>query len=591
MSEQWKKLKFKIHGTHCSACEVLIERKFKNIDGVEKVSVNHADGRAVVYCSRQPDLEVLNQAVKDDGYTVSWWQEQTPAKSAPVTGSRGRDYLQIGGIFLALMIVYVILKRFDLIPKGLTVADNMSYGLAFMIGLVAAVSTCIAVTGGLLLAVAAKYNERHANMSGRQKFKPHIYFNLGRVASYTVFGGLLGAVGSIFTFSPRATGFLTIIASLVMIILGFQLLKLFPGLQKFHPKMPKFLAHRVHDIATKDSKAAPFFLGAGTFFLPCGFTQALQLYVLSQGEAVNGALIMMFFALGTLPALLSLSAISSFARGNFQRHFLKVSGVLVIMVGLFSLNGGLNLVGSPLSFSGLWAAFETRPRAVAQAGQDPNVEVVNGRQIVRMKVVGYDYYPSRFTIQQGLPVDWIIDGSQAAGCAQVITSPKLNITKFLPRQGTATVSFTPQSIGTFGFSCTMGMTTPGAAFVVVAKESAGGTAVPAVDTQQQLPASPLNCDPEYAICLGPQKVSIEITTEKGFYPKSVTVKKNLPVELTLDAKVPLRGCMSVMMVSEYNALTRMQLGKNVLAFTPTKAGTLPVTCSMGSRMAQVVVTD
>src|SRR5205085_9452647 len=121
----------------------------------------------------------------------------------------------------AVVAAYVILRQFDLLPKGFAISKDMSYGFVFLIGLVAAFSSCLAVTGGLLLAVAAKYSERHPNLDGLQKFKPTLYFNIGRVVSYTILGGAVGGLGSVFTLSQKGTGVLSIIASLIMIVLGF----------------------------------------------------------------------------------------------------------------------------------------------------------------------------------------------------------------------------------------------------------------------------------------------------------------------------------------------------------------------------------
>ena len=161
----------------------------------------------------------------------------------------------------------------------------MSYGLAFVIGLVASVSSCIAVTGGLLVAVAAKYNAANANLTDLERLKPHLYFNAGRLVSYALLGGAVGALGSALTLSPAATGVLTLVASAVMIVLGLQMLGLFPSLGRFVPTLPKSLTHRIHGFAERDTKQAAFLLGGLTFFLPCGFTQALQLYVLAKGDS------------------------------------------------------------------------------------------------------------------------------------------------------------------------------------------------------------------------------------------------------------------------------------------------------------------
>jgi sulfite exporter TauE/SafE len=209
--------------------------------------------------------------------------EQSKSVLRPDTNSP-RDYVEIGAAFLVLVGILFALSRFDLLPQRLTISDEMSYGLVFAIGLVASVSSCMAVAGGLLVAVAAKYNQISGNLTSLQRLKPHLYFNAGRVVSYTILGGAIGALGATLTLSNEINGFLTIAASAVMILLGLQMLRLFPSLTRFMPTMPKALSHRIHDLAERDTSGSAFLLGGATFFLPCGFTQALQLYVLAKGS-------------------------------------------------------------------------------------------------------------------------------------------------------------------------------------------------------------------------------------------------------------------------------------------------------------------
>lgn len=379
-----------------------------------------------------------------------------------------RDYVQIGAIFLILLALYLIAKQFDLLPKGLGISNSMNIGFVFLIGLVAAATTCMAVTGGFVLAVAAKFNERNPDLSGFQKFKPHLSFNIGRMLSYTVLGGGIGALGKAFTFSPRIMGGITILVSLVMILLGFQLLRIFPSFRKFQFKMPKIFSEKIRT-AGKTGKIGPFLLGASTFFFPCGFTQALQLYVLSQGDIMNGMLVMLFFSLGTLPGLLAVGALSSFAKGSFQRYFLKFAGVLVILLGFFNINNGLVLAGTNFNFASI---LQTKAEIISlNQSADSNVKFMNGKQVVNMKIKGLNYFPHRFTIEQGIPVEWRIDGAEAVGCAQVITVPKLGITEFLSPSGLTTISFLPREIGEIRFSCTMGMTTRGSSFTVIPRKT------------------------------------------------------------------------------------------------------------------------
>jgi sulfite exporter TauE/SafE len=334
----------------------------------------------------------------------------------------------------------------------------------------------------LLLAVAAKYNEMHPNLTGWQRFKPNIHFNIGRIASYTVLGGVIGAFGSVLTLSPQFNGLLTIIASAVMILLGFQLLKIFPWLNRFQPKMPKFIGHKIHDSADKEHWTAPFLLGAGTFFLPCGFTVALQLYVLSKGSVMTGALTMLVFSLGTLPSLISLGALTSYIRGEFQKDFMKFVGVVIILLGIFNMANGLSLSGVNLDlFPSTQAVSSQMESDIDTSGINPfiaqylkntrappqKVEIVNGKQIAKMKIVDLNYLPSKFIVAQGIPVEWQIDASEAAGCAQVIAVPKLGIFKYLSPNKINTIEFTPKNTEKIYFLCTMGMTSPGASFNVV----------------------------------------------------------------------------------------------------------------------------
>ena len=582
-SNELKKVKLKIHGTHCASCEVLIERKFKKIDGVEKVRVNFVSGKAELYCSKDPSMQDLKTAIKDDGYTISPWQLDNTGPALHTRNAR-KDYLQIGGIFLVVVALYYILKNLNWLPS-FSISQHMSYGFVFLIGLVAAVSTCIAVVGGLLLAMAAKYDEQHPDVTGIKRFKPHLYFNAGRIVGYTAFGAAVGAFGSVLTLSPNTNGYLIVLVSFVMLLLGLQLLHLFPGLQHFSPKMPKFIANKIHDLSTKESKGVPFALGAFTFFLPCGFTQALQLYVLASGNWKVGALTMLAFSLGTLPALLSLSAISSFAKGAFQRYFLKFAGVVVVMLAVYNINNGLTLAGFNNTFTSLSTSSNSE---IVQAAKAP---IVDGKQIIKMTVSGYTYTPSQFTVEAGVPVEWQIENKGATGCGQVLVSQKLKVAKYLTPDAVTTINFTPTEPGDIPFNCTMGMMTRGAKFTVIANTSSQSS-------QSQTPGivkaaanlSQTRCNPQTSNCIA-QQFDMEFSYERqGFWPKVFSAKVSRPVELYVNVKDDPGGCMGTMVVPKYNVAQTLALGEsNVVKFTPTETGTVKLVCSMGGPIGEFTI--
>lgn len=437
-----------IKGTHCGSCEVLIERKWRQIPGVEKVRVNHATGEAELTYSCEPALEQLNEPIKAHGYTVETTKEKNEKDSDSFEITR--NHVEWGAVLIIVLGAYFLLKRFQLLPD-IGVPDTVSYGAAFVLGLVAAVSTCIAVTGSFLMAVASQYNETHPNLTKAQKFKPHIYFNLGRIVSYTVFGALIGAVGSLFALSPRTNGILMIAVSVVMIMLGLQMLKV-PLFARI-PSFTGFITHRLYD-AQANKKHGPFLFGAATFFFPCGFTQALQLYVLAQGSMFLGAGIMLAFVLGTVPALLSVGALTSVAKGNVQHYVKKAAAVIVLFAGVVSLTSGWALTGATITGAAVGApAFDV-----------PTIPT-GEKQVVDMRVQGIDYIPDVLTVKKGVPVEWRIDGSGSSGCTSVIVVPSLGINKRLSRTEPNVITFTPQTAGTIRFTCAMGMA--GGSFKVV----------------------------------------------------------------------------------------------------------------------------
>jgi sulfite exporter TauE/SafE len=100
----------------------------------------------------------------------------------------------------------------------------------------------------------------------------------------------------------------------------------------------------------------PFLMGAFTFFLPCGFTITAQGLALISGNAIQGALIMTLFALGTLPTLLfiGLSSVKFLQKPHLSEKFLKIAGVLVLFFALYNINFQLNVLGvSSLSDLGI----------------------------------------------------------------------------------------------------------------------------------------------------------------------------------------------------------------------------------------------
>jgi hypothetical protein len=251
------------------------------------------------------------------------------------------------------------------------------------------------------------------------------------------------------------------VIALVMLYLALTILHIIPkGMIPVRP--PKALSHWIADLAENKHPLAPFALGALTFFLPCGFTQSLQLVALASGSFVNGALIMGIFAIGTLPALIGISVISSNAKGAFSRMLLTCSGSLVLLLALFSLRSDLALTGIEVPFpvpTPMAAPSNLNPNLNLPPSPPPSAPTpsANDVQEVTMAVTPYSYEPSELQIRAGAKIRWIVDGTRASGCTRGIVIPSLGIQKIL-QPGENIIEFTaPSTPGRLPFSCSMGM--------------------------------------------------------------------------------------------------------------------------------------
>src|SRR3989344_9301902 len=297
-----------IRGMHCASCELLVGEELKKIPGLTNVYVSQKRALAIV---KYPDTAQVNdkdiiKAVQEAGYEVGHnqklpWISRNPADY--------KDLARAGGIFL---VIYLVVRLFNLVDLGFD-APNSGVAVALLVGLVAGVSTCMALIGGLVLGLAARHAEQHPEATPLQKFRPHIYFNIGRILGFAVLGGFIGLIGQAFKPSNNLLGFLTVLIGGVMIFFGLKLIEIFPALRDKSITLPSGIARffSLKKEVKEYSHKSAMVMGALTFFLPCGFTQAMQLYAVSTGSFTKGALIMGLFALGTAPGLFGLGTLTA----------------------------------------------------------------------------------------------------------------------------------------------------------------------------------------------------------------------------------------------------------------------------------------
>ncbi len=326
-----------VQGTHCSACKILIEDIVSEHKGVKNVCVDLK--KETVHIETEHEVNAhelakeLGKLLAPNKYNISTEkiEEEKNMKALALA-------VPLGFLLLAL---FLFLQKIGVVSIGLE--GEVTPFTPLLIGIIASFSTCLAVVGGLVLSLSAQASQ---NNSGA---KPFVFFHIGRLIGFAVLGGILGTLGGAFTINQTVHAILGLIVSVVMIILGINLL----GIWKFGKRLQLALPRGMFDKFTKIENGlfAPFITGVGTFFLPCGFTQSMQIAALSSGSFTSGALIMFLFSLGTLPTLGLISFGSlKFGQSKYSQYFYKTSGVVVIGLAVLGLLGGLAALGviSPL---------------------------------------------------------------------------------------------------------------------------------------------------------------------------------------------------------------------------------------------------
>jgi len=429
-----------IQGMHCTSCEIIIAEELRDLDTVQDVKVNRKKQTAEIYYDEQaPGFAEVADKIKKVGYQASLQPNSEPS---------GKKNVAIEDWVLSIVITFVLYVFYRLFNNAgwLNGVDadttNITYSIAFLIGIVASLSTCLAVVGAVVISFAAKYEEYSDNFF-QANIKPHFLFHAGRLLTFAFLGGILGLIGHWFSLSNIVTGWFTVFISLIMVWLGLNILGLVPSLSTIGIRMPKNSMRVWKNLQTSNHVFAPAILGGFTFFLPCGFTQSMQLFAMSSGNFLTGALTMFLFALGTVPVLLGLGVATTRFKNMRSIIVEQVIGFVVVLFAVYTFSSGLALAGINLDLLNAHTVGTT-------INNNGDVQTIN-------MVVSYQgFTPNVFHLKKDIPVRWIIDGQQVTGCLNKIIAPNLGIEQELI-QGNNIIEFTPNQAGTFGFSCWMGM--------------------------------------------------------------------------------------------------------------------------------------
>jgi len=426
-----KRETIKVYGMTCTSCENRVERALRRVNGVINAIASYSAQQVTVeYDSTICTKEQLKEAVNNAGYST-----------------KASNKIKYAGFFViaaAILLLGNSTSGFDMSAK----LNNASYMVLFVVGMLTSIH-CVGMCGGIMLTQSLSKNSIiKENQSKLKTLMPAILYNAGRVTSYTIIGGIVGALGSVLSLSLNVKAGLQIFAGIFMVIMGLNMAG-FSAFRKFNIKLP-WSSCRV-----KNKPKAPFLVGMLNGLMPCGPLQTMQLYALGTGSAFSGALSMFVFSLGTVPLMLVFGAVSGILSKGYTKQLLKFSGILVVILGIIMGNRGLALAGVGVPNMSTLAQTLSGSEANAAQSNVTKATIEDGVQVIRMTADNNGYTPNAVYIQKDIPVKWIIEGNQLNSCNNAIVVPSLNIEKKL-KSGENIIEFTPKDED-INFSCWMGM--------------------------------------------------------------------------------------------------------------------------------------
>ncbi|HEX7589644.1 MAG TPA: sulfite exporter TauE/SafE family protein [Demequinaceae bacterium] len=435
-----------VAGMHCSACEARVNAEFAALPGIQSVRANARRGEVTYVASARFDHAKAERALAAHGYVLGarpyWLSRQARV---------WRD-VAIGLVGVAIVATLARFGVFSFAQGWVGALDGATLALPLLLGVAAGFSSCLATVGGLVLAVSASSAEGQRVGSVRASLRPHLVFNAGRVLGFGALGALTGALGHALIIGPVGLAVAMIVAGVAMVAVSMQMTVISPRLAGLAPRLPRWARVTDADGATggrspagRDLRAAA--LGVASFFVPCGFTQAVQLFALSTGDPWRGGLVLAAFALGTTPALLLLGSAPALAQGRWRETFVRIAGVAVMAFAFVNVAAAVSTLGLSIS-----------PKEPLPTATTSNVTMTDGVQVATLATDGAGYVPVDTVVYAGIPVRWEITGN-GLGCSSAIHAPELGVPPdtLIGYGKTEEFTFTLRKPGRVTYTCVMGM--------------------------------------------------------------------------------------------------------------------------------------
>ncbi|MDD5274337.1 MAG: sulfite exporter TauE/SafE family protein [Methylovulum sp.] len=346
-----KHVEFSVGQMVCTGCEDIINTAVRGLPGIVAVRANYVRQQVKVdYDDNKVTLAQILTTIETQGYPIV-------DKTAGIPSAFANT---LWFLLLLILVGGVAFWGKSLMPGVMQqirphMDDAVLLGIGFLTGF-----HCIGMCGGFIVA----YADKQANWL--RQLSAHAGYALGKTLSYSVIGAGFGVLGASIAITPQMRGIAALAASVFLIVYGLKMLNVFTVLRRFTLHLPKAANQQITDALRQ--RRSPLVTGLLTgLLLGCGPLQAMYVMAAGTGDPVQGAKILALFSAGTLLPLLGFGAFASFLPAIVMRQLVRVSGMLVIAMGLMMANRGL-------------AMYQVQHKAMMQAPADTDMHLPSGDQ-------------------------------------------------------------------------------------------------------------------------------------------------------------------------------------------------------------------
>ena len=214
----------------------------------------------------------------------------------------------------------------------------------FLIGLLGS-AHCIGMCGGFVAMYSLK------KPADRPMLPYHVLYNLGRITTYCVIGGILGYAGPLSRSQANtrvSPGAVLLITGSVMVLMGLNIAGVLGkrGLfERVEITGTGLFRDTFRRILTIESVWGTYLLGLLLGFLPCGLLYPIFMSAAASGGFLSGMLVMVVFGASTIPALMAFGFLVSGIRPHLKATMFRIAAVLIILLGVRTFLRGMAFNG------------------------------------------------------------------------------------------------------------------------------------------------------------------------------------------------------------------------------------------------------